>query len=224
MYHHDMGYQRRERSVIPYIALAALVLLAAFFVYKGGRRRAVSGIGEPVQTEEKGHIDRTMDGWKLSIDYDYAYDIEALVIHTKDYPETSLGGKLAPRDLALAWGSVAAYNEVIDFHWRQSNRWYYWSASSYEEIAPVALKGIDATTSVSLQSSNNHIVPADSSVKRTIKKIRRGDHVHLKGYLVNINGSTADGKIYYWNSSTTRADTGGGSCEVFYVTSAEILP
>ena len=218
-----MDYQRRQRSVIPYIVLIALALTAAFFVYKSGRRRAVAGIGEPVQTAEKGHIDRTIGEWKLSIDYDYAYDIEALVIHTKDYPETDIGGKLAPRDLALAWGSVAAYNEVIDFHWGQSNRWYHWSANSYEEIAPVALKGMDAATSISLQSANNHIIAADNSVKNTIKKIRKGDHVHLKGYLVNISGTASGGKTFSWNSSTTRTDTGGGSCEVFYVTFAQIL-
>lgn len=216
-------YQQKEKSIFTYIIPIALFILAVFLLYKSGSRNAIAGIGEPVQTEESGHIDRTVDDWKLSIDYDYAYDIEALVIHTKDYPETDLGGKLAPRDLALAWGTVAAYNKAIDFHWSQSNRWYYWSADSYEAIEPVALPGMDALTSISLQSANNHIIPADTTVRNVIKKIRKGDHIRLKGYLVRINGSTPGGKTFHWNSSTTRTDTGNGSCEVFYVTEARIL-
>ena len=90
-------YQQKEKSIFTFIIPIALILLAVFLLYKSGSRNAIAGIGEPVQTPESGHIDRTVDDWKLSIDYEYAYDIEALVIHTKDYPETELGGKLAPK-------------------------------------------------------------------------------------------------------------------------------
>ena len=219
-----MDYYKKQRSIFVYIIPAALVLLAVFLVYKSGRRNAVAGLGEPVQTPESGHFERTVGQWKMSFDYEYAYDIEALVIHTKNYPETDIGGKLAPKDLALAWGTVAAYNKSIDFHWGQSGRWYHWYADTYEEIAPACLPGIDAETSVSVQSANTHIIAADRSVKSTISRIRRGDHVHLKGYLVNISGSAPGGKTFIWNSSTSRYDSGNGSCEVFYVTSAQILP
>jgi len=214
--------RRNEKSIFVYIIPVALVLLVAFFVYRNGSRNAIAGLGEPIQTPESGHFERTIDGWKLNFDYDYAYDIEALVLHTMDYAQTDIGGKLAPRDLALAWGSVAAYNKTIDFHWGQTNRWYHWHVDSFSEIAPVSLPGVDPETSVSLQSANTHVIAADSSIKRTIGRIRRGDHIHLKGYLVRISGSSGT-KTFSWNSSTTRTDTGGGSCEVFYVTSAQIL-
>ncbi len=185
-----MYSSRRERSVFIYIIPAVLVLLAVFLIYKSGRRNAIPGLPDPVQTEEKGHIDRTIGDWKLSIDYDYSYEIEALVLHTMNYPETGIDGKLSPKDLALAWGSVAAYNKAIDFHWGQSGRWYHWYVDSYAEAAPVCLPGLDPEVSVSIQSANNHIIPADRSVRSVINRIRRGDHVKLKGYLVNIKGMT----------------------------------
>ena len=224
MYYQNMIEEKKKSPLLTWLFLIFLILTALFLLYKSGRRRGISGIGEPIQTPESGHFERTIGEWKLNFDYDYAYDIEALVLHTKNYPETDIGGKLAPKDLALAWGTVAAYNNVIDFHWGQSGRWYHWYADSYQEIAPACLPGIDAETSISLQSANNHIIAADSSIKRTISRIRRGDHVHLKGYLVNISGSTSGGKSFTWNSSISRFDTGGGSCEVFFVTSAQILP
>jgi hypothetical protein len=36
----------------------------------------------------------------------------------------------------------------------------------------------------------------------------------LEGYLVNITGANG----WHWNSSMSRDDTGGGSCEVLYLT------
>ena len=217
-------YEReKEKSIFTFIIPIALVILAIFLLYKSGRRNAIAGLDEPLQTPETGLIERTIGDWKLFFHYDYAYDIEALVIHTKNYSEKDIGGQLAPRDLALAWGSVAALNKAIDFHWSQSNRWYYWSTNSYSEIEPICLPGMDPATSVSVQSANTHVIAADSSVKKVISKIRKGDHVHLKGYLVNILGLSSDGNIFNWNSSTSRTDTGNGACEVFYVTEARIL-
>ncbi|MBR1701545.1 MAG: hypothetical protein IJ716_06265 [Lachnospiraceae bacterium] len=47
--------------------------------------------------------------------------------------------------------------------------------------------------------------------------------MRLKGYLVNLDGSKPDGTTFYWNSSTTRSDSGAHSCEVIYVTGVEWL-
>ena len=55
-----MDYYKKQRSIFVYIIPAALVLLALFLVYKSGRRNAVAGLGEPVQTPESGHFARTL--------------------------------------------------------------------------------------------------------------------------------------------------------------------
>jgi hypothetical protein len=60
-------------------------------------------------------------------------------------------------------------------------------------------------------------------VKKSIKKIKTGDHIRLKGYLVSITATDSKGTPYYWNSSTSRNDTGDGACEVMYVTEVNIL-
>jgi hypothetical protein len=46
--------------------------------------------------------------------------------------------------------------------------------------------------------------------------VRKGESIDLSGYLVNVK--QAEGEEFTWNSSLSREDEGGGSCEVFYVT------
>ena len=198
---------------------AIIILIGAYFFFTGGRTRAVAGIGEPVQVEAEGQA--VMDdvaGYKVTINYLYEYDIKALVVHTHNYYGLGVSDKLAPRDFALAWGKVAEYNDRIDFHWSQSGRWYRWHTKTYEEIIPVG--GEDG---VNHCSCNNHIIPANAAVKSEIKKVKKGDYIELKGYLVNVNANKPDGSTFYWNSSTTREDTGDGACEVIYVTGIKWL-
>jgi hypothetical protein len=78
-------------------------------------------------------------------------------------------------------------------------------------------------TDVNTQIANCHLVPADSSVRRQVKRIHAGDHIRVKGYLVDIYGVKDNGQYFTWTSSTTREDTGDGACELIYVTSVEWL-
>ena len=212
------GNENRN-SIFRYILLLALIGGAVFYFRSNvGTRNSMGGLHEPTQTEAEGETRFTLDGYDMRIKYLYEYNAIALVVHTKDYMGVSLGDKLSPKDIALAWGSVAAYNKVIDFHWSQSGRWVHWRTDSYSELAPIG-----DSADVDRQSSNNHLIPADSAVKKDIKKIRTGDIINLKGYLVNVRGLRDDGAHFTWNSSTTRDDSGDGACEVIYVTSVEWL-
>ncbi len=212
---------RKQRKSVPKSAqlITAIVIgaVALFFVIgfiRGlGRRRGIAGIGEPIQTETTGYATKDMAGYEVDIYYQYAYEIEALVVHTKRYYGFKLANRLAPVDVALAWGSVAEYNDKIDFHWKQSGRWVRWRVSDGDDLSPVGgIAGVNA------QCSNNHLIPADSSVKRKIKKLKKGDHIKLTGYLVNVDAENKSGKVFLWDSSTTRYDSGDGACEVIYVT------
>ena len=202
------------------ILLVLIAVLGILWYFFGGThadsRRSVSGLSDPIQAEAAGSEQRSVGGYDITIHYLYSYDIDALVVSTHNYSGGSIGDKLAPKDVALAWGPVAEYNDRIDFHWSQAGRWYRWQVKTYDEIAIVG--GVDGVTT---HSSNNHLIASDSTVKRQIKKIKAGDHVHLTGYLVNIDGRKSDGSTFWWNSSTTRSDSGDGSCEVFYVTNVE---
>lgn len=182
----------------------------------GYARNSVKGLGQPVQKKASGQINMELDGYNVVISKLYSYDITALVLSTHNYGGPGLEARLAPRDFALGWGKIAECNDRVDFHWRQSGRWYYWKTDTWDEV-----NSIGGTQVVGLNSANNHIIPADETVRSLIKTVKEGECVHMKGYLVNIDASSPDGKTFYWHSSTTREDTGGGSCEVFYVESIE---
>ena len=184
----------------------------------GGVDRSIKGTPDPVQKTAKGGTEKKIGGYDLNIQYIYSYDVDALVVHTEDYDDGSLNGTLAPKDVALAWGPVAEYNTSIDFNWEQSNRWYSWYVDDVRVLSPVG--GVDG---VSTHSANTHLIPADSTVKDKVMRIKRGDHIKLTGYLVNVDGSKKDGSTFYWYSSTTRDDTGDGACEVMYVESVSWL-
>jgi hypothetical protein len=214
-------YGKKDLSFLKVLIPMILVVVGVVLFLNGnigGGRRSIPNIPEPKQTDAKGGTDFVVSGYNVHADYLYAYDIEALVVHTKNYYGTDFGAKLAPRDLALAWGNVAKYNSTVDFHWAQHGRWYYWKVNTYEELSAVG-----SVDDVNRQSSNNHLIPANSSVKKSIKKIKTGDHIRLKGYLVSITATDSKGTPYYWNSSTSRNDTGDGACEVMYVTEVNIL-
>lgn len=213
------SYGNNQKKLICYIifAIILLVLVVNYFMHRGVRR-GVKDIPEPVQTEAEGMTTVDINGYHLYILFKYEYDIKALVVSEKSYSGLGIDDRLAPKDVALAWGKVAEYNDRIDFNWRQSGRWYMWSASSYDEIAPVG-----GESGINTSSSNNHLIPANNVIKREIKKIKRGDYVEIKGYLVDINGSNSGDGSFYWDSSKSREDTGDGSCEVIYVTDIEWL-
>jgi hypothetical protein len=68
--------------------------------------------------------------------------------------------------------------------------------------------------------SNNHLLPGDPLVADTVLRARKGDQIHLKGWLVSYG---VKGTPYARRSSLSRTDRGNGACEVVYVDEFEIL-
>ena len=68
--------------------------------------------------------------------------------------------------------------------------------------------------------SNNHMLPADPLVAAAVRKARKGDQIHFKGWLTSYGQK---GAPYARRSSTVRNDRGNGACEVVYATEFEIL-
>jgi hypothetical protein len=71
------------------------------------------------------------------------------------------------------------------------------------------------------QVSNNHLLAADESVRKTIVSMHIGDQVQLKGKLINY--WQKEHPEYKRRTSLVREDTGNGACEVLWVESAKIL-
>ena len=171
-------------------------------------------------------IDR--DGYWAELEYLASYDIKGLVVALDDYDhkigEVSAFDKAIPRDLSLTWGVSAQYSNKIKWsHGGRAVKWEYtpdlWQSRGLSEH--------DFINSI----SNNHLITDDKSIYRKIKRVRRGDYIEMKGYLVR--GKITDKKTgyeYTFSSSLVRDDytrnmlkDSSTSCEIIYLTSIEWL-
>lgn len=144
----------------------------------------------------------TIDVGDFQLEPRARYDIEARVLSVERY-RTDGGARLSPIDFAVGWGPMSDSAVLEHFRVAQGGRFF--------TIYPDE-QAIDLHTAL-LSAANMHLIPATSDVKTMLMQIRPGHVVHLRGLLVN--ASRPDG--YHWNTSLTRADTGAGACELFYV-------
>ncbi len=210
-------HQEIKRLIIYTIVIVLFSFAVTTFFNPYETHRSIPGIPDPVQTETEGSENFTLDGYNIDIYYLYEYDIEGLVVSTNRHYWFGIDNELSPVDAAIAWGPAAELNNKVDFHWGQTGRYYHFRVSGDD------MNIIGDLSEISCSSSNNHLVPSDSKTRSQVKKIRTGDHIKIKGYLVNIDGLDEDGKSFYWDSSTTRDDTGDGACELIYVTDVQWL-
>lgn len=98
----------------------------------------------------------------------------------------------------------AVYNSL---HITQSNRFYYYK---WERTPPIPESEIIS------HSANTHLIASNPEVAKQIDRIKDGDIVTLKGYLVKYREEAND-SWWEWTSSTSRTDTGDGACELLYV-------
>ena len=135
------------------------------------------------------------------------YEVKAVVLARERY-RNDPAAPLAPVDLALGWGPMSVASVINDLKVSQSGRWFEYAWSSEPPLDPDL---------IATHSANTHCLPATPEIRRQLLAIKRHDIVTLKGYLVEI--SSPDG--YRWRSSLSRTDTGGGSCEVMWITAIE---
>lgn len=136
------------------------------------------------------------------------YKLKARVLSRNNF-STGKESEISPFDLALGWGSMSDQKIIDEIDISQSNRWYHWNA----EVLPIPSREI------SLNSANVHIIPKDEIVEEKFDNVYKGSLIEMKGFLVEI--TTTDG--WRWKSSMKRDDTGGGSCELFWVEELTVL-
>ncbi|MDY6945622.1 MAG: hypothetical protein SXG53_07880 [Pseudomonadota bacterium] len=134
------------------------------------------------------------------------FDVEARVLSVEKY-RTDGGARLSPIDFALGWGPMSDSAVLEHFRIRQGGRFF----SVYPDEQAIDLK------TAMLNASNMHLIPADGALKDRLAGVRIGNIVRLRGKLVSAVGPNN----FTWSSSLTRADTGNGACELFYVESIE---
>ena len=124
------------------------------------------------------------------------FEMRARVLSREDY---YLGreAELSPVDLAVGWGPMSDESVLDNIDISQSGRFFHWRVNEF----PIPRQAIET------HSANMHFVPADDVVSRHLKRVRTGQVVSVKGYLVRIE---ADDN-WHWQSSLRRDDTGNGA-------------
>ena len=138
-----------------------------------------------------------------------SFEIEAKVLARKNY-SSDAESIASPIDLALGWGSMSDESVLETISISQRNRFYYWRVDKF----PIPRKEIEQ------HSANMHLIPANDEIAKQIEQVHTGELVRFNGFLVNLERDNG----WHWNSSLTRNDTGGGSCEVVWVEEFEIVP
>jgi hypothetical protein len=166
--------------------------------------RAPDGVlaeGEPQQTmipEQRLQIGR----WTLTMRA--AYQLTARVLAREPYHFDAMSD-LVPEDLALGWGPMSDSSVLRTIDISQSNRFYYWRASSATRLA---------RETIISHSANTHVIPQTPAIARALARLRPGEVVTLSGDLVD--AVRDDGRSL--KTSLVRTDTGAGACEVMLVT------
>ncbi|WP_109124094.1 hypothetical protein [Dyella sp. C11] len=134
------------------------------------------------------------------------FELTARVLSREDY-HFDAGASIAPIDLALGWGRMSDSSVLSQIQITQSFRFYHWHVDHF----PIPRREIEQS------SANMHMIPADDNARRELERVRRGEVIHLEGFLVD--ASRPDG--WQWHTSMTRDDVGDGACELVYVESVE---
>lgn len=177
--------------------------LLVWWICPAGELRHPPGVrsdAEPVQTELPARSLGRVHGYDLTAVASYA--LSARVLHTKHY--WADGNDLVPYDVALGWGPMSDQAVLDQLEITQGNRFFFYQ---WRDQPPLPLPEIIC------HAANNHIIAANSTIAAAVGRLRRGQFVQMRGYLVNV--TRPDG--FHWNTSLTRTDNGNGACEVFYV-------
>ncbi|HKF98766.1 MAG TPA: hypothetical protein VKB20_10940 [Steroidobacteraceae bacterium] len=197
-----------------WLRTALIVALAAAGAWQGYNRWQLRPVhpsdgpiapDEPLQANADGAATIALGRWQLTPRA--RYDITARILAREDYHFDRLAD-LIPEDLALGWGPMSDNKVIRGFDISQSVRFYSWMP---KQELPIPRQAVIE------HSANTHVIPADTDVARQLKRLRVGQVVHLRGYLVNAVRN--DG--VYITTSMTRNDSGPGSCEVLLVEQVE---
>ena len=211
----------KHNQTPPHPLFALLILI---FIFSAGCNRGAPAIGtytqeglspgseptqEPIREAQTFTLTTSKGSYTLTPVADY--EVTARVVGIEWYSR-GWESQLSPLDLALAWSELSNldYHQYISYS--QRGRWYYYK---YKPNCPFDVNYITN------HSANHHIIPANANIRSAIKTIKRDNLVGIKGCLINIKGESG-GRNYWWNTSTRRDDSGGGSCEIVYVESLQI--
>lgn len=146
--------------------------------------------------------------WKFTLTANNAYTLAGKVVGRHEYPATLPDG-IIPLDLAVANGDLLA-NENLQFFT------FTMGAHTLEYSYDVPTYTGLTEGYIDEHLSNNHLVFLDPALETSVKNVKDGDCLIIKGKLVDIRGSSP-GSLYFVNTSTVRNDSYPAGCEIILV-------
>ena len=185
------------------LVLLTLVVGTWFYIHEPAAKwRGIPASQDPIQTSSS--LPRPFNHGDYIVTPLATYRVTAVVLSRSRY-RNDAGADIGPVDLALGWGPMSVAGVINDLNISQSGRWYEYSWRGDPPLDPAA---------IAQHSANTHCLPADDRVRQRLLAVKRHELVTLQGYLVEVTKTTG----YHWRSSLMRNDTGGGSCEVMWIT------
>ncbi len=166
----------------------------------------VSGPPEQTPIDDSDPVRLEAGGFEMVITPVAHYVLRGVVVSRESY-QLGWNAELAPCDVAVAWGELAANDGWRRLTWSQGGRWYFWRWTGERPFADDL---------VVRSSSNTHLIPSSSDLRTAARALTPGDIVELVGDLVAIEGRKGRERVW-WRSSLSRTDTGEGSCELLYL-------
>ncbi len=202
---YNPGMERLKPWLVGFVTAACIT----YFMYdRAADRRALkSGPVAEIPVQESAGA-ATLQRAGYTIEPVASYDVRARVLSIERY-RMGREADLSPLDFALGWGPMSDPAVLDRLSISQGDRWYHYRWEGAPPLEP---------SMMARSSANTHLVPADDSVKNRLLHVRKGEIVRLTGYLINVKHP--DG--WTWRSSLTRDDTGGGSCELMWVTDLQV--
>ena len=138
------------------------------------------------------------------------YEITARVLRKEIY-RVDGGAHLAPVDLGLGWGAMSDTRVVDQLEFSQMGRFLYWKPRDWATF-PLA------PTDIVKHAAQVHAIPADGDIDGRLRRLRPGQVVTLRGYLVDVRGPGG----FVWNTSLRRDDSGDGACEIMWIERVDV--
>lgn len=188
------------------LIIVVLVILAAALYKSKQPVRLGSGIKAPeapLQTNIDSAKPFDHDGYQITPLAEFEAKVKLLSKKDYSYDPSSV---ISPTDFAVGWGRLSDESILDSIEFEQSARWLHYKMNK----APIEIKELQT------HATNIHLIPANDSIARQIKRVKRGQIIKITGKLVFVYSSE---KNFQWRSSLSRYDVGDGACEVLYLES-----
>jgi hypothetical protein len=212
----------RQRELIKIVLLGGLVILFLGIIFRnrwpGNEEFRPELFQEPVQEQESlpAPFDVTQGGYTYTVYPLFNYELWGMAVSSHyagsflDVAHEVWKDYLNIKDICVIWGQnleTGAFRN-IRFWSRDFTCYYSWSTPEAGRLFSVS------------HISNNHLITENPALRRIIRSVKRGDQIHLRGWLANYGHK---GTSAVRGTSTTRDDTGSHACETVYVTEFDIL-